>query len=425
MNNFSSKVKKGFLWAAFGAFAGRGVQFISDIILSRLLFPEDFGLIAIGLAVLNISEMLTETGFSSALIQKQGEIKRYLNTAWTMEVLKSTSLFVLVFILSKPIASFYGNLNVINILRAISILFLLRGFRNVGIVFFRKNLEIHKQVLLDVVPSIIQLMIIIPFAYYIKNVWVIVIGVFGRRLTELVLSFLMHSHRPAFEFHNNSFKELFHFGKWIFSISIIGAIGKNFIPLFIGKFFDVEMLGFFNRAELFSILLFAVLIQIIWQVGYPVMSQLQNDLIKLKFLYLVLFYLIFLFGLPLTLFIFIFSKEIILIILSEKWFYSSIILQFLIFAGFLSLLGTLPPMLMQAINRPRISAKITFYSVLIITVFTYPMSISFGMYGLLLSLLFSKLFFIVYGLYYCNIFLHMNLTDYIHFKFPLKKFYKI
>ena len=214
------------MWAAFGAFAGRGVQFISDIILSRLLFPEDFGLMAIGLAVLNISEMLTETGFSSALIQKQGGIKKYLNTAWTMEVLKSTLLFAIVFILSKPIANFYGNLDLINILRAISILFLLRGFRNIGIVFFRKNLDIHKQVIIDVVPSIIQLMIVIPFAIYIKNVWVIVIGVFGRRIAELLLSFLMHTHRPVFEFHKNYFKELFHFGKWIFSISIIGAIGK-------------------------------------------------------------------------------------------------------------------------------------------------------------------------------------------------------
>ena len=89
MNNIRVKIKKGFLWAGFGAFAGRGLQFISDIILSRLLFPEDFGLMAIGLSVLNISEMLTETGFSSALIQKQGDIKKYLNTTWTMEVIKS------------------------------------------------------------------------------------------------------------------------------------------------------------------------------------------------------------------------------------------------------------------------------------------------------------------------------------------------
>ena len=237
MTSFRLKVRNGFLWAALGAFAGRGLQFVTEIILSRILFPEDFGLMAVGLAVLNISEMLTETGFSSALIQKQGDIKRYLNTAWTMEVIKSILLFLKVFIMSKPIAAFYDNLSAINILQAISILFLLRGFRNVGIVFFRKNLEIHKQVILDTIPFIIQLSFVVILASFIQNVWLIVYGIYSRRLAELGLSYLMHRHRPKFEFNQNSFKELFHFGKWIFSISIIGAIGKNFVPLFIGKYF--------------------------------------------------------------------------------------------------------------------------------------------------------------------------------------------
>ena len=398
LNNFSLKVKKGFLWAAFGAFAGRGVQFISDIILSRLLFPEDFGLIAIGLAVLNISEMLTETGFSSALIQKQGGIKKYLNTAWTMEVLKSTFLFFLVFILSKPIANFYGNLDLINILRAISILFLLRGFRNIGIVYFRKKLDIHKQVIIDVVPSIIQLMIIIPFAIYIKNVWVIVIGVFGRRIAELLLSFLMHIHRPVFEFHKNYFKELFHFGKWIFSTSIIAAIDKNFIPLFIGKYFDVETLGYFNRAELFSILLFAVLIQIIWQVGYPAMSHLQSDLQKLKRFYFKLISIGFSIGLPITIFIFYFCNEIIIIILSEKWLESANILKFLIFAGLLSLIGSLPAMLLQAVGKPRIATKISLISAIILIVLTFTLHEYLGLFGIVYALIITRIISLIYGL---------------------------
>ena len=397
MTSFRLKVRNGFLWAALGAFAGRGLQFVTEIILSRILFPEDFGLMAVGLAVLNISEMLTETGFSSALIQKQGDIKRYLNTAWTMEVIKSILLFLIVFIMSKPIAAFYDNLSAINILQAISILFLLRGFRNVGIVFFRKNLEIHKQVILDTIPFIIQLSFVVILASFIQNVWLIVYGIYSRRLAELGLSYLMHRHRPKFEFNQNSFKELFHFGKWIFSISIIGAIGKNFVPLFIGKYFDIETLGYFNRAELFSILLFAVLIQIIWQVGYPAMSHLQDNKEKLKNLYFKLFYLIIIIGLPITTIIFIYSNEILTTILSEKWLGSTQMLKLLVFAGFLSLIGTLSPMFLQAIGCPKISAKISMISLIILMVLIVPLSNYFNVIGLIYSMIISRVYYFFHG----------------------------
>lgn len=398
MNNIRVKIKKGFLWAGFGAFAGRGLQFISDIILSRLLFPEDFGLMAIGLSVLNISEMLTETGFSSALIQKQGDIKKYLNTTWTMEVIKSIILFLFVFLIAKPISIFYDEPSVLGVLRGISFLFLLRGFRNVGVVFFRKNLEIHKQVILDIIPSIFQLLLVIPMAYYLQSVWAIILSVYVRRFTELVLSFLMHTHKPRFEFHTDNFKELIHFGKWIIGLSIIGAVRKNFVPLFIGKYFDIETLGYFNRAELLSILFFSVLTEIVWKVGYPVMSQFQYDYKRLKKFYLDLFFTIIYLGIPISICIIIFSEDIVLNIFSVKWLASVFMLKILVLAGLISFTGTLSSMAMQAIGKPKVSAKISLYSIILLLITIFPFSNYGGIVGLIISLIISRFYSVIHSL---------------------------
>jgi len=388
--NLISKIKKGFLWAGVGSFTGRGIQFIIDIILSRILLPEDFGLIAIGLAVLNISEMLTETGFGSALIQKKGDINQHLNTAWTMELIKSFFLFIIIFMLAKPLANFYNDISIINILRGISFLFLLKGFKNVGVLYFRKNLEINKLVILETVPSIFQLFLIIPMAYYLQNAWLIIFGVYARRIAELALSYWMHPHRPKLEFHSDYFMELFNFGKWIFSISIIGAINKNFVPLFIGKYFNIETLGYFNRAELLSILLFRVLSEIIWKVGYPLMSQLQSEYNKLKKIYLDLFFILIYFCIPLTMCLILFSEELVHNIFSEKWLGSVSMLKMLLFAGFISFVGTISSIVIQSIGKPKISAKISLYSTFLLLITIIPLSNYWGMIGLIISLIIAR-----------------------------------
>ena len=106
--------------------------------------------------------------------------------------MKSALLFIFIFLLADPISKFYNIQSVSEVIKGISILFLLRGLRNVGIIYFRKNLQIHKQVALDIFPSIVQLIVVIPTAHYLHNVWAIIFSVAARRTSELILSFIMH-----------------------------------------------------------------------------------------------------------------------------------------------------------------------------------------------------------------------------------------
>ena len=393
--SFRSKVTTAFKWSAFGTISGRSMQFLGEIAVSRFLLPEDFGIIAIGLAVLNISEMLTETGFASALVQKQGNINKLLNTAWSMEVLKGLCLCILLLLFAYPISIFYNDLRLHGVLSAIAILFLVRGCRNIGIVFFRKKLELHKQVFLDIFPYFAQLLIIIPLAYYLNNIWAIVIGIYIRRFVELFLTFNMHPYRPSFKIKINVLMELLEFGKWIFIISIIGAFTKNLIPFFIGKKFDFQTLGYFNRAEIFSILLFSVLIHICWQVAYPMFSMIDKN--KLNDLFADSIYLVSYFGFSIASILFLLSEDIVKLFLTNTWLKSIEMMNMLILVGMLSFLSTLNGIILNAFGRPVLTAKIAFYTLIILLILILPFSHYGGIYGLIISMIISSLFNLIYG----------------------------
>jgi len=400
--SLASKVVIGFKWSAFGVFSGRGLQFIGDIILSRILVPEDFGLMAIALAVLAFSEMLTETGFSSALIQKQKNVNSLLNTAWTMEVIKGLCLCALLLLLAKPISGFYNDERLYSLLNTIAILFLFRGCRNVGVIYFRKKLEIHKQVLLDIIPFILQLIFIIPAAFYLHNVWAIVIGIYMRRISELFLSYIMHPYRPSFKINKLALNELFNFGKWIFGISILGAIRKNYTPLFIGKTFDMDTLGYFNRAELFSTLLFTVLVQIIWQVGYPAFSIIQKDITKIKNVYINAIYFISYFGLAIMAVLYVLSEDLIRLFLSEVWLESTGMMKMLLPVGVMSLIGSISPIILQSCGMPHLSTRNSFFSLIILLVLMTLLTYYFGLTGLLTSMIIASSFSLIYGFMLVN-----------------------
>ena len=402
------KVRSGLIWSLAGVFSGRFLQFIGDIILSRILAPEDFGLIAIALAVLAISEMLTETGFNSALIQKQEDISNHLNTAWSMEILKSLCLFILLILFAQPLSKFYNEARAYNLFLAISLLFILRGFRNVGIVYFRKNIEMHKQMLIDIIPFIFQLIFIIPSAIYFQNVWAIMIGIYIRRIVELALSYILHPYRPKFIIEKDALSELFNFGKWIFFISIIGAVRKNFTPLFIGRVFDMDILGYFNRAELFSTLLFTILVQIVWQVGYPAISIIHSDKLKLKKIYIDCIFVICYFSFSLLSILFLLSEEIIIFFLTEKWLNSVFMMKMLLPVGALSLVSCMNAIIFQSIGKPFISTKTSFYSLIILILCTIVCAYYLGIYGVISSIIIASLFNFLYGCTHIKSLLNLN-----------------
>jgi len=390
-NSLSKKVSKGALWVTAASICARGLSVISAIILVRLLAPEDFGLMAIAMAIIAFSQGTTQTGFESALIQKQDRPEDFLNTAWTFELARYLILFFVIFLAAPLLASFFKEPRAMAILRVISISLVFQGLRNIGVVYFRKNLDFHKQFVMEIVPLIAYISVVIPLAFSLRNVWALVWASLTINITTCCISYVMHQYRPRLDFSVKRARNLFNFGKWILGSSILVMVREQGMTMFVGKFLGIPILGFYNRAGAFSTMIFQQVSAIVWQVGYSAYSQLQVDPIKFKNAYLKTLQLLTFVGIPMAGGLFVLSRDFVYLFLTDKWLPIVPLMQILCLQAIINFINVPASIAFQASGRPSIGTKISTLGVIILAIIVYPLSSRWGATGAVASLFLSVL----------------------------------
>jgi lipopolysaccharide exporter len=389
IQNFSKKISSGVFWITISSFSARILNTISAIILARVLLPEDFGLMAISLSIISFSLGTTQTGFDSALIQKKHSAVELLNTAWTIELLRNIIVFLIIFILAPYLASFFNEPRAVLVLRVLSLSIIFYGFRNIGVVYFRKNLDFKKQFFLEIIPLITYISLVIPLSLILENVWALVFAHIANNICLLLISYFIHPYRPSIELDISKAKELFNFGKWILGSSIIVMIREQGLTMFIGKYFGIPILGFYNRANAFSTMLFQQISEVFWKVGYPAFSHIQDDFVRLRLAFLKTLKLLVFVGFPVAGGFFIINEEFIRLFLTEKWMFISSLIEIMCLISALSFTNTPASIVFQSIGKPSISTKISLLSIVIIILSIYSFSTIWGIEGALLSILVS------------------------------------
>ena len=213
--SLSQKVIKGSFWIFALRISRRALDFVRTVILARLLAPHDFGLMGIALLTLQTLEAFSQTGFQSALVQRKGDISKYLNVAWTILVLRGIVLSTVIFFSAPFIAKFFSTSESKSLIRVVGLSFLIQGFTNIAVVLFQKELNFKKQYLFEVSGFAFDFLVSIFLVFILKNVWALVIGKITGETTRLIASYILDRHRPCLTFHFKHAKELHEFGRWI------------------------------------------------------------------------------------------------------------------------------------------------------------------------------------------------------------------
>jgi O-antigen/teichoic acid export membrane protein len=247
----------------------RALGFIRTIILARLLAPEDFGLLGIALLSISMLETFSKTGFDSALIQKKENVESYLDTAWTVSALRGILLFFILLFSAPLIARFFNTPAAAQVIRVIALFTLLAGLRNIGILFFQKELEFNKQFSYEFSATLVDLTVAITLAFILRNVWALVWGGLAASLVRLVLSYVLHPHRPRMRIDREGFQELFGFGKWVLTSGILVFLVTQGDDILVGKLLGVTALGLYQMAYTLSNLPATEVTHMISKVTFP------------------------------------------------------------------------------------------------------------------------------------------------------------
>lgn len=330
--SLKSKTAKSVLWSAIERFSVQGIQFLLSIIIARLVLPSDYGMIAMVFIFLSIAQTLIDSGFSTALIQKQNRSDKDYSTVFYFNLGLGVYLYILLYLGAPFIASFYDLPILTNVTRVIGLNLI---FMSLSIIYRAKltvELDFRKQALVSLVSVIVSGTVGIGFAYKGYGVWALVIQSLLNNFLCTLFLWMLTSHISLNSFSVSSFKQLFSFGSKLLLGSLLNSIYMNLYTLVIGKRYDSTALGYYNRT--FTIAQFPSnnLSNIINRALFPIFCQYQKDLNALYSMYKKTIQLTTFCVFPLMTILLCYSDSLIYILLGEKWMQSAPILKILCLA---------------------------------------------------------------------------------------------
>ena len=280
-----SQLLHGVAWNFIEKILIRGASFFIGIILARLLSPSDYGLIGMLAVFISISNVFIEGGLAKALIQRQDCQDIDFSTAFVANVGMSLVIYLIMFISAPWIADFYGEPILIDLTRILSLNFILGSFNIVQRAKMMAKVDFKSLAQINVISTIISGLFGILMAYLGYGVWALVGQILCSTIVLIILFPIYSRWEPSFKFSIASFRQLFGFGSKLMVTGVYSVVLNNISTICIGKFYRSQQLGFFTRASQFSELISTTSYEVIGNVTFPVLSELQNDKSRLVEVY--------------------------------------------------------------------------------------------------------------------------------------------
>ena len=344
----NKKVFMSFVWVSIEKFGHSGLNLISILILSRLLVPEDFGLIGVLAIFISISQMIVESGLGSALVKKENPTRQDFSTIFTFNLIVSIVLYIIIFLVVAPlIAAYYDESILSNLIKVLSLSIIFNAFTLIQRVHLLRELKFKQQSLIAILSLLISISISISLAVMGMGVWALVFQMVAYSFFYAIFVFFSVKYYPSFYFSYASFKELFSFGGRIFASSLIQITYRDIFSMIIAKIYNINVAGLYfqsNKLVNFPVSIFRALTD---GAVFPVLSKIQD---KKEFGNLCrrLNRGVLLVATPLLLSLAFFSEYYVLIVLGNNW------IEAIPFMTILSL-GALP-LIIESISRNMMKA---------------------------------------------------------------------
>ena len=331
--DFKKKILSGMIWSFVQRFGTMAISFVSNIILARLLSPDDYGIIGMLMIFIAVANTFVDGGFGSALIQKKRPTKEDYSTIFWWNMFLSMLLYGLLYICAPAIARFYNLPILSDVLRVQGIVLMINALSIIQQNQLRKQLKFKRLASVTVVSATLSAVIAIVLAYLGWGVWALVAQQLMLSGFITIILWVINGWYPSLIFSRESFKQLFGFGGYILATSIINTFANNIQGLLLGRFFNPAVLGYYTQARKLEDVASTSLSTIVDQVSYPVLSEIQDEpqrlVVILKKLVAVIAYV----SIAIMIILITLAHPLILFLYSEKWLPCIPYLQILCVAG--------------------------------------------------------------------------------------------
>lgn len=280
--NMKSKVLSGLFWKVMENGGTQGIQFIVSIILAKLLTPEEYGVVGLITIFITIANVFVQNGFNTALIQKKNADDMDFSSVFYLSLGMAGVMYAILFFAAPFIASFYEEPELVLIIRILAITLFFGAVTSVQNAAVARRMEFRGLFFATLTAVIISGALSIVMAYNGMGVWALVGQQLAYFFLLMIVLFVTVSWKPKLLFSLTRVKALFSFGWKLLCSSLIDTVYNNIYGLVIGKAYNNEMLGYYNRGDQFPKLITNNLGIAIQSVMLPAFSANQSDKPKVK-----------------------------------------------------------------------------------------------------------------------------------------------
>lgn len=318
-SDLKTKTLSGMIWSFVQRFGTMIISFVSNIVLARLLTPDDYGTIGMLMIFIAVANTFVDGGFGSALIQKKEPTKEDYSTIFWWNMFLSLVLYGVLYVCAPAVARFYDLPLLSQVLRVQGLVLILNALSIIQQNQLRKQLKFKRLASVTVVSAVLSAGIAIVLAYKGWGVWALVAQQLMLSGFTAIILWVTNKWYPSLIFSKKSFKELFGFGGLILLSNLINTLCNNIQTILIGKFFTPSTLGYYTQARKLEEVASTGFSSVVDQVTYPILSENQNDIKKLRDVLRKLLMSIAYITMPVMAILALTANTVIILLYTDKW----------------------------------------------------------------------------------------------------------
>lgn len=289
-SSFRNRILRASLWTFGGHVATQMLRLISNLIMTRMLLPQMFGVMSIVNVLLTGLNLVSDLGLGQGVIQnKRGADPAYLNTAWTVQILRGALIWLGALLIAAALAlldyysllppgSTYSDPRLPALVAGISINGLLGGLISTKVATASRNLAVGKLVQIDIYSQTVAIVAMVIWAHFNATAWALIAGAIISSITRLSLSHtLLPGETNRLHWDRSAFRDIFGFGKWIFLTSILGFLASNGDRVILAGLIDASSLGVYVIASFMIVATLQIFSKITNNVAFPALSEVARE----------------------------------------------------------------------------------------------------------------------------------------------------
>jgi O-antigen/teichoic acid export membrane protein len=403
--SLKTKALSGMFWTLIQQFSTQGISFVVSVVLSRLLIPEQFGLIAMLGIFIGLGTILMESGLGQSLIRTENPDIEDYSTVFYFNLVGSFIVYGVVYFCAPFIGNFYNQPQLENITRWYCLIFITNALSSVHFIRLTKLMQFKKELTITIPSLIFSSIVGITMAYLGYGVWSLVASGLIQSLVVGIYMWIRSDWIPVMSFNFAKFKFHFNYGYKLTLSGVLDTLFNNAYIIIIGKCFAPAQVGFYNRADTMKQLPVTNISTVLNKVTFPLFAEVKDDDIRLKTIYQKIMQMVLYFIAPTLLIMAALGEPLFRLLFTEKWLPAVPYFQILCWAGILYPIHAYNLNILKVKGRSDLFLKLEIIKKLMF-VLVITASISYGIYGLLYGGIITSVLSFFINTYYSGKFIN-------------------